>query len=118
MAEDVKDNSSGELYSAAAEVSKNLIELFRKATMSMMTNDLRMWWIYLDAIYIETDFAIKEKDREKMEELWKTINPNLKSSYGLLKEYHIKLRRLCEKFFVMVDTRGNPGTAIYQGNRR
>jgi len=101
-------------YSAASEVAKNLIELFRGATKAMMSNDLKGWWIFLDAAYSEMDWILKEPERKKLIELWNKINPNQKSSYGLLKEYTLELRRLCKPFFSMVNGVGNPTTAVYR----
>ena len=84
------------------------------ANVAMQSNDLKSWWIHLDSAYIEIDFILKETERTKMEALWKKINPNNKSSYGLLKEYNLELRRLCKPFFVMVGQTGNPKTAVYR----
>jgi len=103
-----------ELYSAASEVSKNLIAYFRLANWAMENNDLRGWWVRLDQANMEADYSFSEKDREDLLKLWKKINPNLKTSFGLLKEYHLKLRRLCTKFFTMISTTGDPRTAVYR----
>jgi len=116
MAEEERPAWEGnkDLYSAASEVSKNLIALFRLATGAMQANDLKAWWVHLDSAYIEADFSIKEVDRIKLDALWKKINPKDKRSYGLLKEYHLELRRLCKPFFQMIGERGDPRTAVYR----
>ena len=101
-------------YSAASEVAKNIIELFRMATRSRMSNDLKSCWIYLEEAYIEADFIFKDKEREKLLSLWKKINPNQKSSYGLLKEYTLELRRLCKPFFLMIGDKGDPASAVFK----
>jgi len=101
-------------YSAASEVARNIIELFRMATRSRMDNNLKSCWIYLEEAYIEADFIFKEKERERLLELWKKINPNEKKSYGLLKEYTLELRRLCKSFFLMIGDKGDPRTAVYR----
>jgi len=108
---DSSSSSSGpihEVFNASGEVAKNLIELFRNCTRAMQANDLKFWWTSLDSAFMEVDFSIKEKDRLELELLWKRIDPNKKDSYGLLKEYHLKLRRLCVKFFTMGETRTGP----------
>jgi hypothetical protein len=79
----------------------------------MQHNDLKTWWIYLDSAYLEASFSIKEKDKVDLEKLWKKINPNLSSSYALLKEYHIKLRGLSKHFFTIGD-KSNPAQAVYR----
>jgi len=106
ISSDTKDNI--ELYNAAAEVAKNLIYYFRLANLAMQNNDLKYWWVNLDSAYMEADFSFKEEDRIKMEKLWNKIDPNLKSSFGLLKEYHLELRKLCKKFFTMGETKTGP----------
>ena len=101
-------------YSAASEVAKNIIELFRNATRARMNNDLKLCWVNLEEAYIEVEFIIKEPDRIKLEKLWKKINPNNKESYGLLKEYTLELRKLCKPFFLMIGDKGDPRTAVYR----
>ena len=106
------DGPVHQVFNAAGRVAENIINYFMYADFYMGNNDLKNWWIYLEKAYIQVDFSLKDKDRERMNQLWKKINPNLKSSYGLLKEYHIELRRLCTKFFTMGE--GNTGPAIWR----
>ena len=79
-----------------------------------MNNDLKSCWIYLEESYIECDFILKDKERDKLLELWKRINPNKKDSYGLLKEYTLELRRVCKPFFIMIGEKTNPREAVYK----
>ena len=105
-------NPQHEVFNAAGRVAENIINYFIAADYYMGYNDLINWWIHLDKAYMQAEFTFKKEDREAMEKLWKKINPYQKSSYGLLKEYHLKLRRLCTKFFTMGET--NKGPAIWR----
>jgi len=117
MAEEQHDtyDEKPDTYSAADEVAKNIIDLFRLATRSMMSNDLKGWWIYLDAIYLEMRWVLKDTERDKLEKLWKKIDPNKKESYSLLKEYTLELRDRCKTFFTMASGSGDPRKAVYRG---
>ena len=100
------------VFNAAGRVAENIINYFIVADWAMGNNDLINWWIALDKANMQADFSFKEKDREELEKLWKKIDPNKKPSYGLLKEYHLKLRRLCTRFFTMGE--GSTGPAIWR----
>jgi len=101
-------NPAHEVFNAAGRVAENIINYFIAADHYMSMNDLINWWKYLDMAYMQAEFTFKEKERTEMEGLWKLIDPNKKSSYGQLKEYHLKLRRLCTKFFTMGESRTGP----------
>ena len=101
-----------EVYNAANEVAKTIISYFRMADNAIAMNDLKAWWVYLDLIYIQTNFSFKEAERTELENLWKEINPRDKKAYGQLREYTIRLRQLCKRFFTMGD--GNTGPAIFR----
>ena len=99
-----------EVYNASGKVAENLIELFRNCLRAMQTNDLKSWWIYLDMAYMEGAFAIKEKEKDNLEILWKKIDPTKKEAYGPLKEYHLELRDKLKKFFTMGESQTGPAT--------
>jgi len=101
------------VFSAAGRTAYIIINFFYLADLAMMNNDLKKYWVYLERAYVNADFSLKETERVELEQLWKKINPYNKSSFGLLKEYHLKLRRFCKKFFIM-GGQGDPCTAIYR----
>ena len=115
MSEDVPNivAPTQEVFNAAGKVAENIITYFQIANWAMENNQLQLWWINLDKVYMEADFSFKKADRDRMMALWKKINPNQKTSYGLLKEYHIELRRLCTRFFTMGEGR-DPRTSVYR----
>ena len=51
-------------YSAASEVARNIIELFRMATRSRMDNNLKSCWIYLEE-HILKQISFLKKRKEK-----------------------------------------------------
>jgi len=111
MADDsppISNAPTQEVFNAAGEVAKNIVELFRNCTRAMQTNDIKNWWINLESAYMEVDFSLKEKEREKLDTLWKKIDPYKKEAYSHLKEYHLELRRLCTRFFTMGESQKGP----------
>lgn len=112
---DSGNNQTHEVYNAAGKVAENIIKYFFLADWAMGEKDMQNWWIYLDKAYIQAEFSFSEKERDDMIKLGLLVTKNLYNSeysYPLLKEYHLKLRRLCTKFFTMGES--NTGPAIWR----
>lgn len=107
-------------YNSAGDIAQNITTYFRLATNAMLKRDNYSWYIWLEAANLEAQYLFKPDERNNLNEIWKTINPYLTSSYHKLKEYHAKLRDFCYKygFFTMVGDTTNPRKAVYPGGGR
>ena len=74
---------------------------------------LQPWYRFLEQVYVESSFKFKKDEIESLNAMWKDINPHNPKSYQRLKEYHLKLRKICYEHDFFTPPKMDAGQAVF-----